>query len=126
MRSERVLTIVAAVLLSLSSLAQEPQQSTPCIAAGEKIYQPGIDGVKPPQPQPDKDAKDAPKIRGQASLQLVVSAEGHVCSANVIAANDKSSAQEMAKYIAQHWTFKSATKEGKPVAVTFRMNFGPK
>lgn len=126
MRSQRVLTIAAAVLLSLSSLAQKPQQSKQCMAAGEQIYQPAIDGVKPPQPQPDKDAKDAPKIRGQVFLQLVVSAEGHVCGANVIAASDRSSAQEMAKYIAQHWTFKPATKEGKPVAVTFRMNFGPK
>jgi hypothetical protein len=51
-----------------SSLAQEPQQSKPCIAAGEQIFQPGIDGVKPPQSQPDKDEKDAPKIRGQVSL----------------------------------------------------------
>ena len=126
MRSKHIITIFASVLLSLPTLAQEPQQSKPCIAIDERIYQPGIDGVKPPQPQPDKDAKDAPKLRGQASLQLVVGAEGHVCSAKVIAASDQASAQETAKYIAQHWTFKSATKDGNPVAVTFRMNFGPK
>ena len=91
----------------------------------ERVYQPGIDGVKPPQPQPVKEAKDAPKIRGQVSLQLVISAEGHVCSANVIAASDKSSGQEAAKYITQHWTFKPATKDGRPVAARFRINFGP-
>jgi TonB family protein len=126
MRSKHIITIAAAVLLSLPTFAQEPQQSKSCIAADERIYQPGIDGVKAPQPQPYKDPKDAPKIRGQVSLQLVVSAEGRVCSANVIAASDQSSAQETAKYIAQHWTFKPASKDGKPVAVTFRMNFGPK
>ena len=126
MRSQHIIAIAAAVLSSLATLGQEPRQSKPCIAVDERIYQPGIDGVKPPQPQPYKDPKDAPKIRGQVSLQLVVSAEGEVCSANVVAASDKSSAQETAKYIAQHWTFKSATKDGKPVAVTFRMNIGPK
>lgn len=123
MRSGRVLTIVAAVLFSLSSAAQEPQQSKPCIAANERIYKPGIDGVKPPRPQPDKDVKNAPKKRGHFSLQLVVSAEGHVCSVNVVAASDKSAAEDVAKYIAQHWSFKPATKEGKPVAATLTVQF---
>jgi TonB family protein len=121
MRSGRVLTIAAAVLSSLSSAAQEPQ-SKPCIAADERIYK-LVDGVKPPQPQSDKDAKDAPKRRGHVSFQLVVSAEGHVCSVKVVAASDKSSAEDAANYIAQHWRFKPATKEGKPVAVTFTVQF---
>jgi TonB family protein len=126
MRSGLVHTIAAAALLSLSAFAQEPQQSKPCIATDERVYQPGIDGVKPPQPRPAKDAKDAPKMRGQVSLQLVVSSEGVVCSANVMATSDKLSAQEAAKYITQHWAFKPATKDGRPVAATFRMNLGPK
>ncbi len=121
--------MTAAVLLWLPSLAQEPQQPKPCVAADEQIYQLGIDGVKPPQPQPDKNAKGAPNIRGQFSLQLVVSSEGHVCSAKIVNASNRVAAEEGAKYIAQHWTFKPATKDGKPVAVTFRMNwtnFSPK
>jgi TonB family protein len=123
MRLKRLLAIVAAALLSLSTLGQEPQQSKPCIAAGERVYKPGVDGVKPPQPQFDKSAKVPPRGRGQVSLQLIVSAEGHVCSVKVIAAGDKSSAQDKANYVAQHLTFEPATKEGKPVAVTFTMRF---
>jgi hypothetical protein len=123
MRSVRIVIFASVFVLPLPTLAQEAQPSKPCIAADEPIYKPGIDGVKPPQPKVDKNSKDAPESRGPFSLQLVVNSEGHVCSVRVLNAKDRVSAKNAADYIAQHWTFKPATREGKPVAVSFTANF---
>ncbi|MDT8070338.1 MAG: TonB family protein [Terriglobia bacterium] len=125
MRLGHVFTVGVALLLSLPLVAQEPQPSKSCIAPGETIYKPGVDGVNPPQPKPDKNAKNAPKIQGAISLELVVNGKGSVCSVRVLAATDKSSAQDTADYISKNWSFKPATKKGKPVAVAFTMNFRP-
>jgi hypothetical protein len=120
--------LLATVVYSLSVAAQENQTATKplCIAADEHIYHPGSDGVKPPQPQPDKSAKDAPDMRGPFSLELVVNSEGRVCDARVLNARDQLSAKKAAEYISEHWTFKPATRQGKPVAVKFTTNFGPR
>ena len=78
--------LLAMVACSVSIAAQENQTATKplCIAADEPIYRPGADGVKPPQPQPDKSAKKAPDMRGPFSLELVVNSEGRVCDAHVL------------------------------------------
>ena len=123
MRTTRI--IIIALALSSQLLAQEAQPPKPCIGAEETVYKPGIDGVTPPQPLPDK-SKSAMDIRGPMSLELVVNSEGHVCSAKVVSAKDQLSAKKVADHIAEHWTFKPATRQGKPVAVSFTTNFGPR
>jgi TonB family protein len=125
MRLRVIFTIGVALFLSLPLLAQETQTSNSCITAGEPTYKPGMDGVNPPQPKTDKQAKDAPKIHSAMSLEIVVNGKGNVCSVRVLAASDKSSAQQTADYISRHWSFSPATRRGKPVAVTFTMNFRP-
>lgn len=125
MRSELALAIATTLFLSSSALAQEAQSATPCIASDERIYEPGKDGVKAPQPLHEKHAETPPKIRGGASLQLIVNKEGRVCGAKVVTASDKSAAKEMADYVLKYWHFSPATKDGTPVAVTFTLNFGP-
>lgn len=121
-----ILMIAGALLFSLVPAAQEDKNTNTCIAIGQPIYTPGVDGVNPPQPPPpDKNAKDAPKIRGAMSLELIVNSEGNVCSVKILGATDKNSAQQIAGYISQHWSFRPATKKGKPVAVKFTMNFQP-
>ena len=122
---------VIAVLCLLPSLfrisAQEnPISAKPCIAEGEPVYEPGVDGVKPPQPQPHKNDKTAADMRGPFSVQLLVNSEGRVCDAQVISAKDRLSAEKAAHYIREHWTFRPATKQGRSVAVKFTTNFGPR
>jgi hypothetical protein len=121
-------TLLAVAFSAISVTAQEnqPPVKPPCIAADEPIYRPGVDGVKPPQPQPDKNAKGAPDMRGPFSVELLVNSEGHICEARVLNAKDPLPAAKAASYISEHWTFKPATREGKPVAVKFMINFGPR
>ncbi|MGE5109896.1 MAG: TonB family protein [Acidobacteriaceae bacterium] len=123
MRSRRILTIGSILLFSLVLLAQEAQLRNPCIAAGETIYE-LADGVNPPQPKPENNTK-GPKIRGSMSLELVVNGEGNVCRVTILATSNRNSAQQVAEFISQHWSFKPATKKGRRVAVKFRMNFTP-
>jgi protein TonB len=117
----RVVLILLSLILPV--VAQEiPQASKPpCVAADETVYKMGGD-VKPAQPQPDKKA-NAPDIGGSITLEVLVNAEGQVCDAKVLSSTDRLSAEKTAKFIREHWTFKPATKEGKPVAVRFTMNF---
>jgi TonB family protein len=125
-------TIAALCLIALACLAHLFAQENPtannipCISSSEAVYKPGVDGVKPPQPQPSKRDRTAPDLRGPASLELLVNSEGSVCNARVLTAKDKLSAQKSAKYISENWTFKPAMKQGKPVAVKFTMNFNPR
>ncbi|MGH9645142.1 MAG: energy transducer TonB [Terriglobales bacterium] len=115
--------------MSVWLFAQENPTSPkpPCIAAGQSVYRPGTDGVKPPQPpQPNKNDKDAADIRGSFSLELLVNSEGRVCDARVFNAREQSSAEKAAQYISEHWTFKPALKRGKPVAVRFILTWGPR
>jgi len=117
--------IIIALALSSPLISQEAQPNKPCIAADEAVYKPGVDGVTPPQPLPDK-SKSNVDIHGPMSLELVVNSEGHVCSVKVVSAKDQLSAKKVADHIAEHWTFKPATRQGKPVAVGFTTNFGPR
>ncbi len=118
----RILLILMSFALPIAS-QENPQTSKPlCIAADESVYKMGGD-VKPAQPQPDKNAKNAPDISGSMILELLVNAEGQVCDAKVLSSTNRLSAEKTAKFIREHWTFKPATKEGKPVAVRFTMTF---
>jgi len=114
------------LLFHLSAQENPTSAKPPCIAAGELVYQPGVDGVEPPQPQPNKKDNAAPDMRGPFSIRLLVNSEGRVCDAQVVSAKDRLSAQKAAHYISEHWAFKPATKQGKPVAVKFTTSFGPR
>src|SRR6185369_7435684 len=116
MHNTRVVLVGFLFALSCFGAAQDTQPSRPCLQPHETIYKPGIDGVKPPQLQPDK-SKSAVPIHGPMSFELTVNSEGHVCSIKVTAAKDPSSANQVANYIGEHWTFKPATRNGQPVAV---------
>ena len=126
----RTIRVVArgVVLASIWLPAQETPTSTkpPCIQAGESVYQPGSDGVHPPQPTPNQNDKTAPDIRGPFSIELLVNSAGRVCDARVLNAKDRLSAEKAAQYISEHWTFRPGTRQGKPVAVKFVMNWGPR
>jgi TonB family protein len=116
--------VLFVVLVSSTPIAAQenpPAAKPPCIAADEPIYRPGADGVKPGQPQPDKNAKNPPDIRGSMSLELLVNSEGRVCDVRIVNATDRLSAQKNANFILEHWTFKPATRQGKPVAVKLTM-----
>ena len=118
----RILVILLSSVLPIASQETPQGAKPPCIAADESVYKMGGD-VKPAQPQPDKNAKNAPDIRGSMVLELLVNAEGRVCDAKVLTSTDRLSAEKTAKFLREHWTFKPATKEGKPVAVRFTMTF---
>lgn len=120
--------LLAVVVSSIPVASQENQTvpKTPCVAADEPIYRPGVDGVKPPQPQPVKDARNAPDIRAPFSLELLINSDGRVCDVRVLNARDQLSARKTAEYISEHWTFKPAMRQGKPVAVKFTTNFAPR
>ena len=118
--------LVAVALSSVLLAAQEDQATTkpPCIAASDQIYRPGENGVKPPQPPlPDKSAKSAPATRGPLSVELLVNSDGHVCEVRVLSAKDPSAAKTFTEYSSEHWIFKPATRQGKPVAVRFKLNW---
>lgn len=117
---------ILAYIIPASAQENPTPAKPPCIAAGEPIYQPGADGVKPPQPPPNKNDKTLPDIRGPFSIELVVNSEGRVCDARVLSAKDRLSAEKTAQYISEHWTFKPATRQGKPVSVKFTLNWVPR
>ena len=117
----RFLAILLIFVLPVASQESSPPSKPPCIAADEAVYNMGGD-VKPAQPQPDRKA-NAPEIRGSMIVEVLVNAEGQVCDAKVKTSTDRLSAEKTAKFIREHWTFKPATKDGKPVAVRFTMTF---
>ena len=117
---------LVSLILPLHAAAQETQAKLACIAADEHVYRPGVDGVKAPEPQPDKNTKNAPEMRGPFSIELVVNPEGRVCTAKVLTARDRLAAQRAADYMTERWLFKPATRKGKPVAVRFTVNFNPR
>jgi TonB family protein len=120
-------TLVLLIVL-LSSVIPVAAQQNPegskssCVAADEPIYGVGGD-VKPPEPHPDKNARNPPDIRGSMSLELLVNSEGRVCEARVLNATDRLSATKTANFILEHWRFRPAMRQGKAVAVRFTMNF---
>jgi hypothetical protein len=93
--------------------------------ASEPIYTMSSGHIKPPlpvsMPKPERRLS-----RAQFTLELVVNAEGAVCSARVlqvIGAPDQRDAEELAAFIPGHWTFKPGTHKGKPVAFKVVTNF---
>jgi hypothetical protein len=119
-----VRTLLIFALLVTVALAQDPKPSAmPCVADSETVYAPGERGIKPPQPLPSNKAKGAPEVQGQMSFELLVNSEGSVCEVKILQSKDRLSAYKVAKYIEDDWKFEPATKEGKPVAVRFRVNF---
>lgn len=116
----RILRIILILVLPVAS--QENPTRPPCVAPDETIYGMGGD-VKPPQPQPDKKAKNPPEIQGSMLLEVLVNSGGRVCSVRIVNATDRLSAQKNANFIQDHWTFKPATKQGKAVAVKLQMTF---
>jgi Gram-negative bacterial TonB protein C-terminal len=127
-RKIAVIPLLVALACVCHLYAQEnpTAANTSCIAPDEYIYRPGTDGVTPPQTQPSKKDKGGPDLRSPFSLEVLINSEGHVCDTRVLSAKDSLSAEKAAKYISEHWTFKPATKQGKPVAVRFIINFGPR
>jgi TonB family protein len=125
MKESRIMRIVLILLsLALPVASQEGPATSkpPCLASDETVYSMGGD-VKPPQPQPDKKAKNPPEIHGSMLLEVLVNSEGRVCNVRIVNATDRLSAQKNANFIQDHWTFKPATKQGKAVAVKFQMTF---
>jgi TonB family protein len=118
----RILVILLCLVVPIASQETTQASKPPCIAADESVYKMGGD-VKPAQPQPDKNAKNAPDIKGSMILELLVNAQGQVCDAKVLTASNRLSAEKTASFIREHWSFKPATKEGNPVAVQFTMTF---
>ncbi len=104
--------------------AQSAETTKPCIAADETIYAPGVDGVTPPQPlkPATEKSKEAPKIRGFQSFEMVVNSEGRVCNVKIVYTTNQESTKKLAWYIAENWVFKPAERNGKPVAVRLQLN----
>ncbi|HEX3322694.1 MAG TPA: energy transducer TonB [Terriglobales bacterium] len=119
------LVVAATALLFLPLAAQDskPAEKPSCIATTETVYQPGKDGVQPPQPPSPLKSKNVPTVRGPVSLELLINSEGRPCEVHVVSARDTSNAAALAEYISEHWTFKPATRKGKAVAVRFLMNW---
>ena len=121
--SRRRSMLLAVLVFAIPVISQENTKK-PCFARDEILYLPGVDGVKAPgPPQPDKKAKGAPDVRGFVSFELIINSEGKVCKARVIDATDRMSANQGAIFILEHWTFKPASKDGKPVAVKLTLDF---
>ena len=128
-RARSAFVALLGVLTCLTPVAAQenpPSAISTCLAVNERVYQPGADGVKPPQPQPSAMDKTAPNIRGPFSIELLVNSEGRVCRGRVLNAKDQFAAEKAAKYILEHWTFKPAMKQGNAVAVKFTTIFGPR
>lgn len=84
---------------------------------GDQIYVPGENGVAPPMPER---ANQLPKLRGSATFEFVVSAEGSVCE--VVVKRSASSDAQLAVAKMRGWKFRPAQKDGRAVAVRFTLN----
>jgi hypothetical protein len=120
---------LALVLVALAGMgrlvAQEPQV---CLPEGAQVYEPGKDGVKPPEAKPFKASRghDAPAVSGEFTLEVVINDAGTICSAKVIklsAGADGASAQKFADFFAANNKFKAAMRKGVPVAVRTLVRF---
>ena len=126
MRTLGILCLITLAWLPNLFAKENPTSSnTPCVTPSETVYHPGVDGVKPPQPQSSKKHRTEPEVHDAVSLELLVNSEGQVCDARVLRAKDRVSAEKVANYVSENWIFTPATKQGKPVAVRFTVNFGP-
>jgi TonB family protein len=110
-------------LLQPTFAQQGQSETTACVAADERIYEPGVGGVKPPEIQKDEDWKHTPGADGPFSVELLLNSDGRVCRARLLAAKNRAAAAKSAQYISERWKFKPAIRQGKSVAVTIRINF---
>ena len=101
-----------------------PANSDPCVAPGEKIYQPGVDHVTPPKliPAPKK-GSDPPSTPRQVTLEVLLNSQGTICNVHILRSTNVDNPRRVAEKVAQNFKFKPATRFDKPVAVKFLMNF---
>lgn len=104
-------TLIAVVALTIA------------VAAQETVYKPG-NGVTLPQVVKTvkavytQDARDA-HIEGTATVQAVVKSDGTVGDVTIAKSLDPTYGLDQAAIDAtKQWTFKPATRDGKPVAVS--------
>jgi hypothetical protein len=119
------LLIACSGAFTLAAQEESSRTVAPCISPSEEVHTWASDHIKPPLPLNTPKPERKPS-RGQFSLELVINAEGAVCSARVIKVmnpNDQADAAEVAAFIPGHWTFKPATRKGHPVAFRFVTNF---
>jgi hypothetical protein len=119
--SLRLAFLSVLLICSLNGTAQSPENL--CISKDEEIYTPDKDNVKPPQLQKDKKRTPPVEIKENTQLELLVNAEGRICNVRVAEASDPLLANQLSQYVAEHWRFKSATRQDKPVAVKLTVNF---
>ena len=120
--------IAVFLLYSLGSVAQETTETAeqPCLAAGETVYHPGEDHVKPPELHRERlgpDNKGRIRPNSRVSLELTVNSIGNICEVRALKAPSREEAQAVAEYVADNFRFKPATRRGKPVAVRFQVQF---
>ena len=107
MRNLSISSVALFAIAITASVASEqnPQPDTSaCVSQTEHIYEPGVDGVRPPQPKLIKNS-EGPKLRESASFELLVNSQGSVCRVNVIRAKDQNSAARTAEFMLGHWSF---------------------
>lgn len=120
----RMFTFFLFVASFVAAQEGNPPKPEPCVAAGETIYQPGIDHVEPPEliPQKKKGSALGPS-RTQVTLQVLLNSQGIVCDVRISRTTDAEAAKTIANDVAQNFKFKPATRYKKPVAVKMTMNF---
>jgi hypothetical protein len=102
-------------------------KSEPCVAPGEKIYQPGIDHVKPPEfMSVPKKVSEPPSTRRQVTLEVLLNSHGTICEVHIMRSTNVENSRKVAENVAQNSKFNPATRYGKPVAIKFLMNFNLK
>jgi TonB family protein len=108
------------MFLSVASSAQDSSQQTPVIDL-DKV----VNGLSAPKaiynPEPEyTDRARKKKIRGSVVLSIVVTDEGKVRDARVVAGLAKDLDQQALKAVST-WKFEPATKDGKPVPVRIKV-----
>ena len=114
--------LFATTVLSLATLSAGTTTRDECTAKDETIYHADADNVVPPVFIRDEGPDD---IRGSARLELLINAQGKICSIQFFERVDREWAKKLGEHIVLYWKFKPATREGKPVAAFFPMNFPP-
>jgi len=104
--------LIAAVLVAASFAS----------AAAQEVYKVGKDVMAPvpiKQVKPDYTAEaKAARIEGMVQLDVTIKADGTVADVKVAKSLDEVlGLDKQAVNAAKQWTFKPATKDGKPVAV---------
>lgn len=121
------MSLLAVLPQPLNAQDHSAQDSSVCIAKGEKVFYSNEKGLKHAENLPNATGGegDSPKVeagkRGptkfQATLEVVPSSAGRVCDVRNISTSNRDFAAEAAKYAKEHWRFAPATLDGKPVPV---------